>query len=80
MCGHLASGEILVKDLLRAKQRQLHLVTLYEAASRASIVNSSNVEKDLNQRIRELGAYHSDRNHLNHLVSNAELPAHTCGT
>ena len=39
--GHLASGEILVKDLLRAKQRQQHLVMLYEAASRASIVNSS---------------------------------------
>ena len=77
---HLASGEILVKDLLRAKQREQHLVTLYEAASRALVVTSSNVRKDLNQRLQELEAYHSHRNHLNHLLSNAKLPAHTCGT
>ena len=74
VCGQLASGEILVKELLRANKREHHLVLLCEAAGQPSVV------ANLKQRNQELEAYHSHCKLLHHMLAKAELPDNTQGT
>ena len=69
MCTQLSSGEIVVKELVRVKEREQHLLMLCEAAKELSTVRGT-----LSQRIDELEFYKSHCNLLLHLLSHAGLP------
>ena len=70
ICTQLSSGEILVKELLRVKEREQHLLMLCEAAKMVSI----SVQETLKQRMHELICYESHRELLNHFLSHSGLP------
>ena len=69
ICTQLSSGEILVKELLRVKEREQHLLILCEAAKMVSI----SVQETLKQRMHELICYKSHCDLLYPFLSHSGL-------
>ena len=77
VCTQLSSGEIVVKELLRLKEKEQHLLVLCVAAK---VVSTTSVLGILKQRMHELECYKSHCNRLRHLLSHAGLPQQMQGT